>query len=231
MLFIRPHAQDLQLLQDIFEMFQGASGLKHNLDTCHMAPIRCTEEGIHLALNIYPCQRVEFPIRYLGIPLALGKLPKSALQPLVDKVVDKLPVWKGNFMNCSGRLALIKSTLTAIPIHTSISVGLPQWVIKSLIKIIKAFLWTGSNVVQGGKCLVAWGGVQRPLDLGGLGILDQNHFGMALRGRWLWLRRMDTSRDWGSLTIQEDQATTAFFQASLAVRLGDGTSLLFWLDP
>jgi hypothetical protein len=51
-------------------------------------------------------------------------------------------------MNISGRLVLIKSTLSAIPIYVSISVGLPGWVHNALIKIMKAFLWTGSEVVS-----------------------------------------------------------------------------------
>jgi hypothetical protein len=88
-------------------------------------------------------------------------------------------------MNQSGQLALIKSTMTAIPFHASISIGLPQWVLKALTKITKAFIWTHSDVVQGGKCLVPWGGIQRPLDLSGLDILDLNRFDMALRVHWL----------------------------------------------
>jgi hypothetical protein len=56
-------------------------GLRHNPSKCEMAPIRCAEGDIQLATNIFPCQLVDFPIKYLGIPLALGKLPKSALQP------------------------------------------------------------------------------------------------------------------------------------------------------
>jgi hypothetical protein len=79
MLFIRPQSQDLQLLQA--EMFRCFRGLRHNPSKCEMAPIRCAEGDIQLASNIFPCQLVDFPIKYLGIPLALGKLPKSALQP------------------------------------------------------------------------------------------------------------------------------------------------------
>jgi hypothetical protein len=44
---------------------------------------------------------------------------------------------------------------------------------------MKGFLWSGTDSVQG-KCLVAWGCVQRPLLLGGLGILDPKIFGQAL---------------------------------------------------
>jgi hypothetical protein len=45
-----------------------------------------------------------------------------------------------------------------------------------------SFLWTGSDMVQRGKCLVTWDRVQRPLHLGGgLGMLDLRLLGIALR--------------------------------------------------
>jgi hypothetical protein len=46
---------------------------------CQMAPIRCSEEQTELATAFFPCQRVDFPIKYLGLPLSTTKLPKSAL--------------------------------------------------------------------------------------------------------------------------------------------------------
>jgi hypothetical protein len=53
MLFIRPQPQDLLLLEAIFEMFQGASGLRHNLAKCQMAHIRCEEDDIQLVSSIF----------------------------------------------------------------------------------------------------------------------------------------------------------------------------------
>jgi hypothetical protein len=43
---------------------------------------------------------------------------------------------------------LIKMTLSSIPIYTSISVELPPWLLKSLIKLMKAFFWSGFDQVQ-----------------------------------------------------------------------------------
>jgi hypothetical protein len=60
----------------------------------------------------------------------------------------------------------------------------PPWMYKALKKIMVAFLWTGPDMVQRGKCLVAWDWVQRPLHLGGLGVLDVKLLDIALRSRW-----------------------------------------------
>jgi hypothetical protein len=94
-------------------------------------------------------------------------------------------------MNRSGRLALIKSTLSVIPIYVSIGMGLPAWLHSVLTKLMKIFLWSGSGEVQGCKCLVVWQAVHRPWQLGHLGILDLRMFGHALQLRWLWLQKMD----------------------------------------
>jgi hypothetical protein len=45
-------------------------------------------------MSLFPCQLVDFPVKYLAIPVSANKLPKSALQPLLDKMSDKLPEWK-----------------------------------------------------------------------------------------------------------------------------------------
>jgi hypothetical protein len=52
-------------------------------------------------------------------------------------------------MKKSGRLALIKS-MSAIPIRTCLILDMPPWFIKALNKILKAFLWTGTDVMWGG---------------------------------------------------------------------------------
>jgi hypothetical protein len=90
-----PH-QDLHVLRDIFNVSEGASGLGCNLAKCQLVPIRCTEDQIQPALDAFPCQQAQFPIKYLGVPLSVWKIPRSSLQPMLDKVADKLPPGKGS---------------------------------------------------------------------------------------------------------------------------------------
>jgi hypothetical protein len=100
--------QDLLTLWQILEIFQGASRLGYNLDNCQMASIRCMDDQWQLVASLFPCQQVEFPITYLGIPLSMGKLQRVVWQRLIDKVADKLSTWKGALMHRAGMLALIK---------------------------------------------------------------------------------------------------------------------------
>ena len=106
-MFISPEESDINLIKEILGLFEGASGLACNMSKCQIVPIRCQQQHIDLAQACFPCIISGFPLKYLGIPLSPHKLPKSALQPMLDKMADYLPVWKGQLLNRSGRLALI----------------------------------------------------------------------------------------------------------------------------
>jgi hypothetical protein len=79
--------------------------------------------------------------------------------------------------------------------------------------------------------LVAWNLVQRPLQLGGLGVPDFKLLVWELRLWWVWLCEMDPSHSWAALPAMEDATEKAFFLASMTCILGDGESTLFWTDP
>jgi hypothetical protein len=230
-MFISPSVQDLQLTHNVLALFQDCSGLGCNLAKYQMAPIRCSDDQVTLATNIFPCQMMNFPIKYLRIPLSVTKLSRSALQKLLDKVANKLPIWKGKLIHRSGRLTLIKTTMSAITVYTSISMGLLGWLLKQFRKIMLAFLWTGTDMVQSGKCLVSWCRIKRPLHLDKLGAIDLRLLGMALCVGWLCLHHTDPTRAWTSLSCGEDSLTKAFFDASVHLQLRDGATFLFWSDP
>jgi hypothetical protein len=165
--FIHPATSDLGLIRGIFTLFEGASRLACNIAKCHMVKTKSS-----LPPPCFPCQVVDLLMTYLGMPLSVAKIPNTALYALVDRMANQLPAWKGRLMHRSGRLALIKSSLAAMPVYSVINIELPPWLLKAFERIIKAFLWMGTNEVIGRKCLVAWNQVQRPLQLGGLGVPD-----------------------------------------------------------
>jgi hypothetical protein len=112
--------------------------------------------------------------------LSHRKLRKGDLLPWFEKVADKLPGWKASQMNRAGRVTMVRFVLSAVPIHLLIAVNVPKWFIKAIDKIRRGFLWKVKDQANGGCCLVAWEKVMRPLDLGGLGILNLEVMAWAL---------------------------------------------------
>jgi len=106
--------------------------------------------------------------------------------------------------------------------HTALAITISPWVIQCIDKLRRAFLWAGTDTVSGGKCSVAWPKVCRPPDLGGLGLIDLEIFGYALRMRWLWFKKTDGSRPWASLPDKSEGLVDAMFQVSVSVEIDNG---------
>ena len=83
-LFAAADQKDLVLTRGILELFAADAGLHTNLDKCLIAPIQCNLDATITLLKYFPAKLSPLPIKYLGIPLSVGQLRKSDLQPLVD---------------------------------------------------------------------------------------------------------------------------------------------------
>ncbi|GJN16540.1 hypothetical protein PR202_gb03541 [Eleusine coracana subsp. coracana] len=99
---------------------------------------------------------------------------------------------------------------------------------------MRGFLWKGRDQVNGGSCLVAWEKLQRPLDLGGLGVLNLELMSWALQLRWLWFQKVDKERPWHDLDIPVCPNALALFNTAVVSHVGQGTDVLFgsakWLS-
>lgn len=78
--------------------------------------------------------------------------------------------------------------------------------------------------------MVVWEKVQRPLDLGGLGILNLEYMGWALQMKWLWYMKTDNNHPWKGLDIKIHPNAVALFNIGLTTQVGNGSSTRFWLD-
>jgi len=147
-------------------------------------------------VSLYANDLVLFIAR--GVPLSLPwgpaldrKLRRAEEQPIIDKVVARIPKWKGDLLNVAGCTALTRVTLSAIPMHMAIALCLSPWAIRSIDKFRQGFICCGSDAAIPGRCKVAWETVCRPRELGGLGVTDLRRAGIALKVQWEWQARSD----------------------------------------
>jgi hypothetical protein len=89
MLFLRSISQDMTMARQVFSIFEGASGLGCNLSQSQMELIHCDDEQIQLATSLFPCQVVQFPVRYLGIHLSVKKKTPEISLPGVGGQVGR----------------------------------------------------------------------------------------------------------------------------------------------
>jgi hypothetical protein len=82
-----------------------------------------------MLLQFFPGRLQSFPCKYLGVPLSTKQLSKTDLQPLVDRVVAGLTTWKAGLMTRAGRAVLVRTNMSAIPVHTAIAMAISPWAV------------------------------------------------------------------------------------------------------
>jgi hypothetical protein len=190
--------------------------------------------NLYHVLQPFHGTRGNFPCRYLGLQLHTRPLQKIHIQPLIEKIGNRLAGWKGNVLNRAGQLTLMSSVLSSMPTYHLSVFPLVAWSHKCIDKICCSFLWKGKAESNGGHCLVAWPLVCKPKALGGLGVLNLDKFGRALCLRWLWKEWMGEDHPWKCLEVPCNWINRLLFSASTTITNGDGKTTKFrhdsWLN-
>jgi hypothetical protein len=152
-MFFRPLRHELQAVRELLYIFGEASGLQANYTKTTTTLIRGVEEEKVRTQELLGCQCVEFPIKYLGLQLALRPLTRAQWQPMIDAVVRIVPAWQRGMIDRAGRLTLIKTVMMARPIHHVLVNNPPEWLIDEVVKHIRSFFWVGRKHNTGGERL------------------------------------------------------------------------------
>ncbi|WVZ59075.1 LOW QUALITY PROTEIN: hypothetical protein U9M48_009276 [Paspalum notatum var. saurae] len=226
-IFIGPDKRELDALAALLHRFGEATGLRTNISKSSIVPISCGGLNLDEILAGFPAPRTSFPTRYLGIPPTVMRLKKVDFQYLPDKISRKPTNWHGRNLTQAGRLVLVKSVLSSQPMHTLSVIIVPREVHGEIDRLGKRFLRAGNESLTGGKCKVKRPTVTRPLDLGGLGVLDLNRFARALRVRWLWQQWEAPNAPWAGLEIPCNDTDKFLFATATTIEIGDGARTSF----
>jgi hypothetical protein len=139
-IFTNPSKDDLEALKEILQIFGTSSGLHINLQKSFIHPIRCDEVDLEQVLSSFSRVRSTFPCRYLGLQLHTRTLQKVHAQPLIERIGQRLPGWKGKWLNRAGRLTLASSVLSSMPTYHLTVFPLVAWAKKKIDKIRRSFL-------------------------------------------------------------------------------------------
>jgi hypothetical protein len=121
------HLQNLRCTLAIFEQI---SGMRINFHKSELIPLNLEEHQIHQISHMFRCPVGAFPIKYLGVPLHYEKLKKEDIQPLVDKILNRISEWKGKLFSYAARVTLIQTCITSILVYLLSFIKFPKWAIK-----------------------------------------------------------------------------------------------------
>lgn len=122
-------------------IFASISRLHVNYNKSTFIPLNIHPNDLPWARAIIGCVQTNFPVQYLGLPLTITKPTRNLFMPLIEKMENKLAGWKCKIISKEGRLQLVQSVLSSIPVYYMMSFRLPQWVINRIDSIRRRFLW------------------------------------------------------------------------------------------
>ncbi|KAL6331818.1 hypothetical protein AAG906_020162 [Vitis piasezkii] len=220
--------------------FEAISGLRINLDKSEILPVGRVENLENLALEA-GCKVGRLPSSYLGIPLGANHKSVAVWDGVEERFRKRLALWKRQFISKGGRITLIRSTLSSMPIYLMSLLRMPRVVSLRLEKIQRDFLWGG-------------GALERKPHLGGLGVRRLSTLNRALLCKWNW--RFANEREnfwrhvisrkfgeeeggWGSREVRESYGVGfwkeirkegALMQNKVVFSVGNGRRVKFWKD-
>ncbi|XP_006606686.1 uncharacterized protein [Glycine max] len=136
---------NVRTLKCILRCFEKASGLKINFSKSHLGCLGKSGSWCRAAAQFLNCSHMDFPFSYLGIPIGVSSKSWSVWQPIIRKFEDKLAKWKQRSLSMGGRITLINSVLTALPIYLLSFFKIPKKVVHKIVSIQRKFLWGGQQ--------------------------------------------------------------------------------------
>ncbi|GKU92387.1 hypothetical protein SLEP1_g6121 [Rubroshorea leprosula] len=178
--------ENIWAVKSVMRIFEMVSGLKVNFGKSVLMGINVSEEWMSRTSSILNCKQGKLPCKYLGVPIG-GKCRSIATwRPMIESFKKKLASWKNKFISLGGRITLLNSVLSSLPVFTMSVHLLPKGLILILDKIRRSFLWGGGESIRKVNW-VCWEKVCRSKLEGGLGVKDLRKFNLALLGKW-WSR-------------------------------------------
>ncbi|KAF5798708.1 hypothetical protein HanRHA438_Chr07g0306431 [Helianthus annuus] len=145
--------------------------------------------------NILGCKVGDFPFDYLGIKVGANMNRVCHWSSVVETVSSRLSKWKADSLSMGGRLTLIKSVLSNLPIYYLSLYKAPVEIVEQIERLMRSFLWGGSNGVNK-MHWVSWDIVTSPKSDEGLGISRLSDVNIALITKLAWRFKRDPHSSW-----------------------------------
>jgi hypothetical protein len=136
LIILQAEAPQLICLKAILNNFGDSTGLKVNYSKSSLMPINMDGTGLSHFANTILCKTGSLPFTYLGLPLGITKPTLEHFLPMVSRVERRLG-GIADFLDCGGKLLMVKSVLSSLPIFFMCCLDIPVSVKEQLIKYMR----------------------------------------------------------------------------------------------
>jgi hypothetical protein len=108
--------EKLWVMKAKLRWFELISGLKVNFFKSRLFGVNASNAFMDRAASFLHCKKGNFPFIYLGLPVGANPRKASTWEPVVKAIERRLLSWKNKYVSLGGRVVLINSVLSSIPI-------------------------------------------------------------------------------------------------------------------
>jgi len=258
-MFSSDSLHSMQNIKRILLCFELVSGLKVNFYKSSIVGVGVAAHTCNFTAQLLRCKQDQLSLMYLGLPIG-GNLGRATMwNPILRNISCRLASWKGRFLSIGGRLCVIKSMLSNLPIYYLSMFPMPATVASKIDQKLRSFLWSG-NEERHKICNVSWATVTLPKHAGGLGIGSLRDKNTTLLFKLLWRFGLEESSMWKDVikSIHNTNCSKLLLQAPIPgaattwswivnhcvrnnklqdivneqslVLIGNGKKTMFWLD-
>lgn len=159
------------------------SGLKINYHKSNIYGIGVPDGIVTNFASKLNCMKISLPFTYLSLPLGANPRRKSTWATIIEKCQRRLASWKRRFISFGGRLTLIRSVLSSLPVYYMSLFKLLEGVARAIDRIQAFFLWGGSNLKRKIR-LVKWEEVTKSKKQGGIRVRKVRDVNDCLLAKW-----------------------------------------------
>ncbi|GJZ80890.1 RNA-directed DNA polymerase, eukaryota [Tanacetum coccineum] len=176
---------NLITLVNMLKCFFLASGLKINIHKSKLMGIGVPQEEVHSAATFIGCATLSTPFNYLGTKIGGCISRSNSWNDMIVKISTRLSKWKLKTLSIGGRLTLIKSVLSSMPLYHMSIYKVPIGVLNKLESLRRNF-FNGVDSNERKFSMCGWKKVLASKNKGGLGISSLFAFNRALLFKWIW---------------------------------------------
>ncbi|RVW99858.1 putative ribonuclease H protein [Vitis vinifera] len=203
-------------------------GLKINLQKSEIILVGEVED-VDRAVVVFGCKVGNLPTTYLGLPLGAPHNSCRVWDVIEERFKRKLATWKKQYLSKGGRLTLIKSTLSNLPIYFMSLFVIPRRVRLRLEKIQREFLW-GELEERRKIHLGSWAVICKDKRHGGKGeFLEEVIVGKFGEKEGGWTTR-EVRESYGMGLWKDIRKGWEEFFPRTSIRIGNGRHTRFWWD-
>ncbi|WVZ70176.1 hypothetical protein U9M48_018862 [Paspalum notatum var. saurae] len=184
-LFLNHDLEQAKNLKMLLCVFEQLSGLKINFHKSELFCFGQAKQEEEEYSKLFGCKLDSFPFRYLGIPMHFRKLGNRDWKSVLERFEKRLSGWKGKLLSVGGRLVLINSVLSSLPMFMLSFFEVPRGVLKKMDYYRSRFYWQDDQHKKKYR-LARWDIMCQTKEQGGLGILNLDVHNKSLLSKWIF---------------------------------------------